>query len=424
MLSLSKIFTKQPLNLMSECFKVTSKRNIFSHNYFGLEAFKKYAQLIQSEQGRNLESLKMTIEQSLAKPDSKIFTEDLKTLLYLTKGDSDLDLLLRALKKYRSQESLAIFNFNFESPLVKLLIELKKTDKALEIFGPKGDFDFAIKHKPRMILMNHFLEEKRYNEVFQLANLELETLNESNKEGFPSLMITNIVGHAALELNTAEAFSQAKELFAKISKLKLLLNRQGSVAMFLLALQHNDFEYAYNVASNSFEGKPNKNLKIIAYVKLNRLDEALTEATNLSNEVIDENNRRRPKFNSLALEELTNAVQKSGDDNKMKQLDDIKAKIGDRMDKLTLREYAITPIERQIKNNFGNQNRNNFGNRNRNNENRDEKRNFNNDDNNNRNQRNFQRGDGFRRNNENNQNNNNRYNRSNNQRVSFRNENE
>jgi hypothetical protein len=42
----------------------------------------------------------MTIEQSLAKPDSKIFTEDLKTLLYLTKGDSDLDLFLRALKKF------------------------------------------------------------------------------------------------------------------------------------------------------------------------------------------------------------------------------------------------------------------------------------------------------------------------------------
>jgi hypothetical protein len=48
--------------------------------------------------------------------------------------------------------------------------------------------------------MNHFLEEKRYNEIFQLANLELEPLNESNKEGFLSLMITNIVAHAALEL--------------------------------------------------------------------------------------------------------------------------------------------------------------------------------------------------------------------------------
>ncbi len=124
------------------------------------------------------------------------------------------------------------------------------------------------------------------------------------------------------------------------------------------------------------------------------------------------------------MEELTNAIEKSGDENKKKQLEDLKAQIGDRIDKLPLREYAIKPIEKQINNNLANQNRNNFGNRNRNNENRDENRNFDNDDNNNRNQRNFQRGDGFRRNNENNQNNYNRYNRSNNQRVSFRNENE
>jgi hypothetical protein len=41
----------------------------------------------------------MTIEQSLAKPDSKIFTEDLKNLLYLTRSDNDLDLLLRSIKR-------------------------------------------------------------------------------------------------------------------------------------------------------------------------------------------------------------------------------------------------------------------------------------------------------------------------------------
>ncbi len=40
------------------------------------------------------------MEQTLAKPDSKVFTEDLKALLYLTKDDSDLDLLLRAIKRF------------------------------------------------------------------------------------------------------------------------------------------------------------------------------------------------------------------------------------------------------------------------------------------------------------------------------------
>ncbi len=39
--------------------------------------------------------------------------------------------------RYQSQESLAIFNFNFEAPLARLLTHLNKVDRALEVFGQK-----------------------------------------------------------------------------------------------------------------------------------------------------------------------------------------------------------------------------------------------------------------------------------------------
>jgi hypothetical protein len=55
-----------------------------------------------------------------------------------------------------------------------------------------------------MVLMNRLLEEKRYNDVLQLANIELndslKTLNNQTENRFPSLIFSNIVGHAALEL--------------------------------------------------------------------------------------------------------------------------------------------------------------------------------------------------------------------------------
>jgi hypothetical protein len=44
-------------------------------------------------------ALKLTFEQSLAKPDGKVFTEDLKTLMYLSKTDGDIELLLNAIKR-------------------------------------------------------------------------------------------------------------------------------------------------------------------------------------------------------------------------------------------------------------------------------------------------------------------------------------
>ncbi len=99
-------------------------------------------------------------------------------------------------------------------------------------------------------------------------------------------------------------------------------------------------------------------------------------------------------------------IEKSGNESKKKQFEDLKAQVGERLNKLSLREHAIEPVDRRPT-----QNRN----RNNQNDTRDE---------NNNNQRYFQRGEGFRRSNDNNQNNNNRYNRSNNPRVSVRTENE
>ncbi len=101
---------------------------------------------------------------------------------------------------------------------------MNKTDKALEIFGTKviviifsqkynkticiikflkGDINFTKLHKPRMVLMNKLLEDKRYNDVLQLAKVDLESIKTPSNEGenvYPSLVLSNLVSHAALEL--------------------------------------------------------------------------------------------------------------------------------------------------------------------------------------------------------------------------------
>jgi hypothetical protein len=41
----------------------------------------------------------MTVQETLTRPEAKIFTEDLKTLLYLSKTDNDLEFLIKAIKK-------------------------------------------------------------------------------------------------------------------------------------------------------------------------------------------------------------------------------------------------------------------------------------------------------------------------------------
>jgi uncharacterized integral membrane protein len=109
-------------------------------------------------------SIKSTIQESLARPDGKIFTEDLKALLYSTRTDEDLDFLIKAIKRYnpsiwskcrlvvvmfvviylllffifiqiryQSHESLTMFSYSFDAPLARLLYILGKMDLAVKL---------------------------------------------------------------------------------------------------------------------------------------------------------------------------------------------------------------------------------------------------------------------------------------------------
>lgn len=45
------------------------------------------------------DSYKSVIEQSLSKPDSKLFTEDIRSFLLTARNDVDLNLLIKAIEK-------------------------------------------------------------------------------------------------------------------------------------------------------------------------------------------------------------------------------------------------------------------------------------------------------------------------------------
>ncbi len=79
------------------------------------------------------ETLKKNIQDKVANSDSSIFTDDLKTFLYLAKTDEDLSLLQQSIRKYESQ-ALNALKYNFESPLMRLMYAQNKTDEALKIF--------------------------------------------------------------------------------------------------------------------------------------------------------------------------------------------------------------------------------------------------------------------------------------------------
>ncbi len=81
---------------------ISAQRTVFASSAFGLDNFERYSKVIEKDHGRNFASIKSTIQQAITKPDSNVFTEDLKVFLYLVKEDSDLNLLIEGIRKYVS----------------------------------------------------------------------------------------------------------------------------------------------------------------------------------------------------------------------------------------------------------------------------------------------------------------------------------
>ena len=90
MLVISRFFPKQLFAL--------GRRSIFSESYFAIDLFKEHTVYVTKKFNKNLNDLKKTIKYSVEE-SQKIFLDDLRNFIYITKTDGDFDLLLKAVNK-------------------------------------------------------------------------------------------------------------------------------------------------------------------------------------------------------------------------------------------------------------------------------------------------------------------------------------
>lgn len=272
--------------------KTSGHRTLYAPSFFGIDKFEKHSNFISRKESHEKDFLQRNIQQSLGDNQAKVFTEDLKKLLYLSNSRADLDLCANAVKKYTEQDDTQVFDFNFGPPLLRCAYLLNETDKMFELFmdDDNNTFKNGIPINAQLV-MNKLFEEKRYGDVLKvfLKNFErsIEFAQKTNKDiMFPYVSYQQVI-EALLEKNDSDALSQLKELN------KLLLEHGIDRAskfhyygMFLLATQQGDFEYAYEVLNKSItDGVENtpieRNLKVIGLLNLNRITEAVKECEDI-----------------------------------------------------------------------------------------------------------------------------------------------
>jgi hypothetical protein len=92
-----------------------------------------------------LAKIRARIEAELSRSNTNILTDDLNVVLYSAKSDQDIDFVVNAVQKYMIQKSEdGAVNVNFEGRFMRLLYDLNKTDKALELFMAEVILHFSV----------------------------------------------------------------------------------------------------------------------------------------------------------------------------------------------------------------------------------------------------------------------------------------
>jgi len=366
MFTLSKLNISKQINFASKCFqlipKVAGERTNFAPTFYGMDKFTRHTEYVTQRHSSDLDSIRNAVKLSVEKPEAKAFTEDIKTFLYLTKTDSDFELLKKAIEKYEKQSASPIFNFRFASPLMRLAYTLNKTNEMLELYLQEQPNYLHSTISPGFILMNKLFEERRYDDVLLVFNRMVRTLEtrETTGDFFPFDALRLAI-EANLEKNDDDSLKNAAQLLKTIKNFNWAKRNPSQMVtcLFITVLQRENVEllneiYEFNKSLNK-SPVITSNLRIITLCINGKVREALDSFAEdfkliQVNPETDAYGRRRSTsvfYFDQTLDILKNGVKRLNNNEDKKLLDEIISRIksNNLMSRSDLKEYATRRID-------------------------------------------------------------------------------
>ncbi|XP_011496051.1 PREDICTED: pentatricopeptide repeat-containing protein 2, mitochondrial-like [Ceratosolen solmsi marchali] len=267
------LFNKNTLS----CVNINVTRLLYTPNSLGLDGYLNSRDYVK-HQFLSMDTMfrqKMNDNISNYGDERLIFTEDLKNMLHLVeKNPSDLELMLKMIKKYNSQNKLRFGSFVFGTIVMRVYYYLDEVDLALNALRDpelNGFFDQITSYQ---LIMDLLYNHGKYIEIKELYDdLQQKCINGQPHPRNPFILVMA----ACYKENTPESYDYALKVL-KDSQLKGNRNPRRSI-MYLaaLALKQNDPQTALEITS--LARNPNyiaiRCLKIESYVKLKRPEEIM-----------------------------------------------------------------------------------------------------------------------------------------------------
>jgi len=210
------------------------------------------------------------------------------------------------------------------------------------------------------ITMNKLFEEKRYDEVLKVFSKALEaTLKKEikiqGKGPFMPFVTSQLAFETLLEMNDPNALELAKELSQTLNDNKIQFNKLSNIAMILLALNQNDYQFAYEAFLGLEKKSLNqlnaaeRNLKVQILLKLGNVEEALNEYNQILG--LDGNSQKQSKFFEATLAAFKEVSQSANPDLHLKIDDALSRALNSQfpfeMKAFFFRKQTISPSDRK-----------------------------------------------------------------------------
>lgn len=272
-LNLPLMFNSTLRNTVGGTFSFGVKRFIVTNRTIGMNSYE-YARTQVHQQFINVEdSFRKKMKEIVEDENSIVFTEDLKAMSHLvTSNPDDIDLFVKMIYKFNSQSSdLRFNNYSFGPVVMRAFNYMSKPDVALSTFLDPKLASFYDQNTSYSVLLTLLYNNKMYSEIRQVYDTFKS--RSSAVQNAPKIPLI-ITAAACYQENTPESFNYLLNIWKEFNQHKFPPFRRFITLLAALALKQNSPQITLELITLlKTRYIDNRCLKILAFCKLNRLND-------------------------------------------------------------------------------------------------------------------------------------------------------
>lgn len=337
-------------------------RCLYNKTTLGLDGFEEQKLRIRNQMSNIADKFKEKMSEYV-QDESKnmIFTEDLKNMIHISETDNDVELVVKMIKRYNSQnKSLRFGNYIFGPVVMRMFHITNKPDLALECFKSQELSAFFDQYMSYQVLLDLLYINGRYKDILEAFEIIKGKQLEGHK--FPKNAVVLVLA-ACYKMNSKESLDYALNLWQELQETGHQPMRRAQTFAAGLALNQGKAEIALEILSTVRNQNYTtvRNLKVSALTDVDRLEDVIPILKTVLNEDAPEGQSQTHTFNKDVLEKVRKSVEKSEDPQitlEFNRLEQIFQKQGN-ISAISLDEQLCAEIQNPPLRNFRD-----FGNRN------------------------------------------------------------